>query len=279
MPCLAPRWRRSKSKGQGLWLWRAVPPGPDFVALGMLATRTAADPGLSLVGQEAAEAARFRLVHRCLLVAAGIGPQVWSDRGSPGAKGGLWRAPSPCGSFFCAAGSLRKAPDGPFFSLRRAALPSDAFVLARARVAHTAEPYTQQLSFGAGSLLTLFCVEENSPWAKGWVNTSTSTRTRQAEQKEQQKEGLLPLSRLELLRTRGLRATANSSSAAVERTGKGAHPLLRFKRGERVLATDTSDDSVWLGVLAREPCPTAIGAFSPSCVVAEDDEGREEEAE
>lgn len=119
------------SKLQGrrhLFVWRPVPPGPDFVALGDVCTavedtRAATNPlyrppadllsGHDEHGGEPPPLTCVRCVPRHWVAETRTSPQaVWDDSGTAGRRGGLWRI-NELGLMAAAEGHA--PPEGPFY--------------------------------------------------------------------------------------------------------------------------------------------------------------------
>ena len=80
-------WAKKRGK-KHFYGWRAIPPSPDFAALGHVVTTS----------KNAPELQQYRCVHKALLMPKSLNKmqQLWTDKGSwMGDDGSLWRAPPP----------------------------------------------------------------------------------------------------------------------------------------------------------------------------------------
>lgn len=74
-------WSFHYGKDQSLYIWRPVPPSPDFVALGMIATLTEEPPSLEDV----------HCVPKRWTLPARLKPRMlWSNKGTGGKPGSVW---------------------------------------------------------------------------------------------------------------------------------------------------------------------------------------------
>ena len=74
-------WEKRVDKGQSVYAWVPVPPGEQYVALGMLYTTTADQPPPEAM----------RCMHRSWCRESQTPPvEVWNDRGLGGKPGSLW---------------------------------------------------------------------------------------------------------------------------------------------------------------------------------------------
>ena len=89
-----------------LYIWKAVPPNNDFVALGMVATNSADEPSLM----------SLRCCYKGWLVRSTDTPVlIWSDAGKGGKKGSIWQL-NKMGLLHVVEG--HDCPSGEFFELK-----------------------------------------------------------------------------------------------------------------------------------------------------------------
>jgi hypothetical protein len=73
-------WNQQRGK-EPLFVWKGIPPSPDFVCLGMIATTTEDVPSRTLI----------RCVPRAWCAPAKKAPKLmWDDSGSGGRAGSIW---------------------------------------------------------------------------------------------------------------------------------------------------------------------------------------------
>lgn len=95
----------SPFSGNGLYIWKPIPPSPHFVTLGMIATTTADPPSLTSI----------RCVPKGWCRTVTTPPQLyWDDSGLAGKKGSIWLV----GKYqLLWATEGHNAPEGPFYEL------------------------------------------------------------------------------------------------------------------------------------------------------------------
>jgi len=99
-------WKKEQAK-HPVYVWQAIPPTTDFVALGMAATTTPEPPPLTTL----------RCVPLKWLVGCPTEPQlVWNDKGSEGRPGSIWLASETLQTFM--AHPRHDAPNEQFYDFR-----------------------------------------------------------------------------------------------------------------------------------------------------------------
>ena len=104
-------WNQQRGR-RPFFAWQPVPPGEEFIALGMVGTTSEEPPPVD----------SMRCVHKSLCMRPIMAPQkIWDDSGSSGRQGSIWVVNS---LGLLTVSRSHDLPPGPFYQLK-----SDSFFL------------------------------------------------------------------------------------------------------------------------------------------------------